>query len=218
MGGCSHTTPKASYQMIARATNLARYPLTVRRLPAFAVALTCAALGLGAATSNGATEHSCVGTTCAAPTAAAAAGAAAPRITPAGVGAIRRGRTYTALRRAALLGKLVPGCELGGLRTRSAALRAPLSGHVDLTLRSPRRVASILVRGGATARGVGIGSTSAAVRRAFARAKIDHRGDAVLGLTIVRVSRRAGGPLEFGVDTKTKQVTLIGIPRIPICE
>ena len=197
---------------------MARYSLTVRRIPAFAVALTCSALGLGAATSNGATEHSCVGTSCAAPTVVAAAAAAPARITSSGVGAIRLGRTYTSLRRAGLLGKLATGCELAGPRTRSAALRAPLTGHVDLTLRSPRRVATILVRGGATARGVGIGATSAATRRAFPRAKIDHRRDAILGLTIVRVPRRAGGRLEFGIDTKTKRVTLIGIPRIPVCD
>lgn len=174
-------------------------------------------MGLGAATSNGATEHSCAGANCAAP-AAAGAPAAAARITPAGVGTIRLRRTYMSLRRAGLLGKLVRGCGLGGPRTRSAALRAPLSGHVDLTLRSPRRVATILVRGGARAGRVGIGSTLATVRRAFPRARFDHRGDAVLGLTIVRVPQRAGGPLEFGVDTKTKKVTLIGIPRIPVCE
>jgi hypothetical protein len=205
--------------MIARATNLARYPLTVRRIPAIAAALTCCALGLGAATSNGATEHSCVGAGCAVSPGVVAAAAAAPaKITPAGVGAIRLGRTYTSLRRAGALGKVVSGCELAGPRTRSATLRAPLTGHVELTLRSPRRVATILVRGGAAARGIGIGATSARVRRTFARAKIDHRGDAVLGLTIVRVPKRAGGRLEFGVDTKTKRVTLIGIPRIPICD
>ncbi|MDP1849600.1 MAG: hypothetical protein Q8K79_17575 [Solirubrobacteraceae bacterium] len=183
------------------------------------MALTSFALGLGAATSNGATEHTCVGADCVGPSAVAAAAAAAPaRITPSGVGAVRLRRTYMSLRRAGSLGKLITGCELGGPRTRSATLRAPLSGHVDLTLRSPRRVATILVRGGATARGIGIGATSARVRRAFPGAKIDHRGDAVLGLTIVRVPRGAGGRLEFGVDTKTKRVTLIGIPRIPVCD
>jgi hypothetical protein len=139
-------------------------------------------------------------------------------MSPTGVGAVRLGRTYTSLRRSGVLGKLTAGCELAGPRTRSATLRAPLTGHVDLTLRSPRRVATILVRAGATARGIGVGATSTAVRRAFPRAKIDHRGDAVLGLTIVRVPRGAGGRLEFGVDTTTKRVTLIGIPRIPVCD
>jgi hypothetical protein len=172
-------------------------------------------MGLGAATSTGATEH-----TCATPGCAVATAAATPvsRITPAGVGAVKLGRTYTSLRRAGFLSKLVPGCELGGPQTRAATLRAPLRGSVELTLRSPRRVATIIVRGGATARGVGIGATSAAIRKAYPRARFDHRGDAVFGLTFVRVPRPGGGRLEFGVDTTTKRVTLIGIPRIPVCD
>ena len=173
-------------------------------------------MAVGAATSTGATEHTCASPDCAVTTAAAAPRAA--RITPTGVGAVRLGRTYTSLRRAGFLSKLVPGCELGGPQTRAATLRAPLQGSVELTLRSPRRVATILVRGGASARGVGIGATSAAIRKAFPRAKFDHRGDAVFRLTFVRVPKSGGGRLEFGVDTTTKRVTLIGIPRIPVCE
>ena len=173
-------------------------------------------MAVGAATSTGATQHSCAPPDCEATTAAAAPGAA--RITPAGVGAVRLGRTYTSLRKAGFLSKLVAGCELGGPQTRAATLRAPLRGSVELTVRSPRRVATIVVRGGATARGVGIGATSATIRKAFPRAKFDHRGDAVFGLTFVRVPKPGGGRLEFGVDTTTKRVTLIGIPRIPVCD
>ena len=201
--------------MIARATNPARYPLTVRRLPAFALALTCSLVGLGAATSTGASQHSCGAATCEVATAAATATA---KITPAGVGGVRLGRTYRSLRAARQLGKVVAGCEPAGPRTRSAPLRAPLTGSVDLTLGSPRRVAVIVVRGGATARGVGIGATSSAIRKAFPRATFDHRSDAMFGLTFVRVPKSGGGRLEFGVDTKTKKVTIIAIPRIPLCE
>jgi hypothetical protein len=199
--------------MIARATNPARYPLTVRRLPAFAFLLTCAAIGFLAASATGAAKHSCAGTRC-----ADAASYAGPAITSAGVGAVRLGRTYASLRKAGKLGKVRPGCELGGPRTRSAPLRAPLKGSVDLTLRAPRRVAAITVTGGASARGVGIGATSAAVRAAFPRATVDHSGDATFGLTFVRVPKGGGGRLEFGVDTQTKKVTVIGIPRIPVCD
>ena len=173
-------------------------------------------MAFGAAASTGATERSCVGGECAVTTAADVA--AVSKVTPAGVGAVKLGRTYASLRSAGFLSKLVPGCELGGPQTRSATLRAPLKGSVELTLRSPRRVSTILVRGGATARGVGIGATSAAIRKAFPRAKFDHRGDAAFRLTFVRVPKSGGGRLEFGVDTKTKKVTLIGIPRIPVCE
>ena len=164
-------------------------------------------MGLGAATSTGATQHTW-----------AAAPPAPAKITAAGVGAVKLGKTYTSLRAAGLVGKLRPGCELAGPRTRLASLVAPLKGSVDLTLGSPRRVAAIVVRGGATARGVGIGATTAAIRRAFPRAVVDHRSDAVFGLTFVRVPKSGGGRLEFGVSTTTKKTVLIGIPRIPVCD
>jgi hypothetical protein len=34
----------------------------------------------------------------------------------------------------------------------------------------------------------------------------------------VKIPKSGGGRLQFGVDTKTKKVTLIGIPSIPFCE
>ncbi len=148
---------------------------------------------------------------------AVALGAATP-ITPAGVGSVKLGKTYTSLRVAGLLGKLAPGCELAGPNTRSAPLRAPLKGSVDLSTTSPRRVRTIVVRGGASARGVGIGATQAAIRRAFPAVRLDHRTDATFGITIARVPRGGGGRLEFALDTTTRRVTLIGIPAIPFCD
>jgi hypothetical protein len=200
--------------MIARATNLARYSLTVRRDPAFAAVLTCVVIGAPAVSANGVGEHSCAGARCEAATAAAAT----ERITAAGVGGVRLGRTYRSLRAAGRLGKVGPGCELGGPRTRSAPLRAPLAGSVDLSFGAPRRVAAITVRGGATARGVGIGASIARIRAAFPRAVVDHGGEDVFGLTFVRVPKSGGGRIEFAVDVQTKRVTLIGVPRIPLCE
>jgi hypothetical protein len=185
----------------------------MRRFPACALLIASAVIGIPAVSATGATQHSCGPASCEVVTAAAAA-----TITPAGVGAVRLGRTYASLRRAGLLGKVAPGCELGGPRTRSASLRAPLRGSVDLTFGSPRRVASISVRGGATARGVGIGASSAKIRAAFPKAIFDHSGEGVFGVTFVRVPRSGGGRLEFAVDTTTKKVTIIGIPRIALCE
>ena len=156
----------------------------------------------------------------------AIAGAPAPaqtgpspaRITPAGVGAVKLGATYRALRAARRIGRVRRGCELAGPNARSAPLRAPLRGSVDLTQTSPRRVANIAVRGGAAARGVGIGARSADIRRAFPRARFDRATEETFGITLVTVPRRGGGRLQFAVDADTDRVQLIGIPFIPFCE
>ena len=87
--------------------------------------------------------------------------AAAKRITAAGVGKVKLGKTFQELRTAGLIGSLRPGCELSGPNTRFASLKSPLEGTVDFTRTSPRRVKRVTVRGGAKARGVGIGATIA---------------------------------------------------------
>lgn len=144
--------------------------------------------------------------------------AATPSITPTRAGAVRLGATYQSLHAAGLLGKVAPGCELAGPSARSAPLRAPLKGSVALSRSSPRRVASILLRGGATARGVGIGARSGAIRAAFPTARFDHSSDAMFGITLVRVPKSGGGSIEFALDTRTRRVTLIGVPAIAFCE
>lgn len=151
--------------------------------------------------------------------AAASAGAPAPqKITAAGAGGVKLGKTYTSLRLAGLLGKVGPGCGLAGPNARSAPLRLPLQGGADLSTTSPRRVTRITVAGGGTARGVGIGATQAAVRAAFPKMTLDHSGEQTFGVTIARVPKGGGGRLEFAIGTKTKKVTLIGVPRISFCE
>src|SRR3954453_2625095 len=110
-------------------------------------------------------------------TALAATQAAAPKITSKGVGGVKLGKTYKALHDAGLIGKIHAGCELGGPNTRSANLKAPLKGQVNFTLHSPRKVTDITVRGGATARGVGIGAKIKAIKAAFPKAKVDHSNE-----------------------------------------
>jgi hypothetical protein len=144
--------------------------------------------------------------------------ATAPKITPSGVGGVKLGKTYKQLHDAGLVGKLHHGCELSGPNTRSATLKSPLKGEVNFTLSSPRKAADMTLRGGAKARGVGIGATIAQIKAKFPKAKVDHSTDANFELTIVRIPKHHGGRMQFGVSTKTKRVTVMGVPFIAVCE
>lgn len=144
--------------------------------------------------------------------------AAAAKITPAGVGKVKLGETYARLRAQHLVGTIRTGCELAGPRARSASLKAPLKGSVDFTMTSPRKVADIALRGGATARGVGIGATIASIKAAFPKARVDHSTDHTFGITLVRIPKNGGGRFQFGVDTMTHKAIIIGVPAIAFCE
>src|SRR3954454_8736970 len=149
---------------------------------------------------------------------AASLHSAAAKITPSGVGGVKIGKTYKALHDAGLIGKIHHGCELGGANTRSANLKAPLKGQVNFTLHSPRKVTDITVRGGAKARGVGVGDQIPAIKAAFPKAKVDHSTDDTFEITLVRIPKNGGGKMVFGVSTKTHKTVLIGIPVIAFCE
>ncbi len=150
---------------------------------------------------------------------AAVAVAAAPqKITAKGVGKVTLGASYASLHAKHLVGGLSRGCPLAGTQARSAKLNAPLKGFVDLSNPPNRKVTHIIVRGGATARGVGIGATIAQIKAKFPKAKVDHSTEHMFGVTIVRIPRKGGGPFEFEVPTKTHKTAAIGIPIIPFCE
>lgn len=149
---------------------------------------------------------------------ASAQTAAVPQITPKGVGGVTLGASYGKLHRRQLVGRIQKGCELGGPRTRSARLLPPLQGSVDFTLKDPRKVTSVLVRGGASARGVGIGATIADIQAAYPSAIVNHETEQVFRITLVKVPKGGGGRIQFAVDLSTKQVSLIGVPFIPFCE
>jgi hypothetical protein len=140
------------------------------------------------------------------------------KVTPAGVGAVKLGKTYTQLHHAHLVGTIGPGCESAGPNARSAPLRAPLKGSVDFTQTTARRVMTIAVRGGATARGVGIGANIANIKHAFAAAVVDHSTEPMFNITLVKIPASGGGRLQFAVSTNTKKVTAIGVPTIAFCE
>jgi hypothetical protein len=148
-----------------------------------------------------------------------AGGAAVAKISPVRVDGVHLGDTHTDLRARGKVGKIRPGCELAE-NTRSARLLPPLKGSVNYTQTSPRRVDNIAIRGGAKARGVGIGATIAQIKAKFPHAKVNHTTDQVFQITLVRTPRRpaSGGRITFGVSTQTHKTTIIGVPFIAFCE
>jgi hypothetical protein len=166
----------------------------MRRTIAAVVAVAALALGPGAAT------------------------AAAPaKITFAGVGQVKLGKTFKQLREAGLVGKLRKGCELAP-NTRTARLLSPLKGAVNFTKSNPRKATDITVRGGAEARGVGIGDKLADIKAKFPKRKVDHTTEDVFGLTFVHIPKKSKPKLQFAIDVDTKKITLIGVPFIAVCE
>ena len=154
--------------------------------------------------------------------AAVAAGRPAPlpakQVTNEGVGQVKRNMTHKELREKGLVGRLRPGCELGGGATRSARLLAPLRGQVNYTLTNPRLAKIIIVRRGAKAKGVGRGDTIPEIKAKFPHARVNKQTEEVFGLWLVTVPKRDGGKFQFAVDADTERVTLIGVPIITFCE
>ena len=139
-------------------------------------------------------------------------------ITAERVGKVRLGAKHETLKAKGLLGRQRPGCELGGPGERIAKLRNGAQGFVNLTRTKPRRVRAIVVRGGGTAKGVGIGDRKQDIKAAFPHAEFDSSTEETFGITLVKVPRRDGGRLQFAIDTETKEITLIAVPRISFCE
>jgi hypothetical protein len=140
------------------------------------------------------------------------------QITAAGVGGVKLGKTHRSLHAAGLVGRIRKGCELAGPRARAADLRAPVKGFVDYTQTTPRKVIDIYIRGGATARGVGIGASQSEVKQAFPKMIVDHSTESVFAITLLKIPKSDGGRMQFALDLQTKKVTAIGIPYLPFCE
>ena len=154
-------------------------------------------------------------TTVAAPDTQSAGGL--QRVTAKGVGKVKLGKTYTSLRRAGLISKIGPGCELAGPRARSAKLRAPLEGYVDFGPGKKRRVVHITVLGGAAARGVRVGDTQDDVLQEFPKARVDESTQDQYGVTIVKVPKGGGGKMEFVIGSG-ERVMSINLPGASFCE
>ncbi len=150
---------------------------------------------------------------------AAPAVAAAPKkVNRFGVGKVKLGATHKGLKAKGLVGKQVPGCELGGPGAKAARLKAGVKGAVQLSKSKPRRVRSIVITKGGAAKGVGIGARKADIKAKFPHAKFDTSTEDVFALTLVTVPKRDGGRFQFGIDTDTKKVSVMGVPFIAFCE
>ena len=103
-------------------------------------------------------------------------------------------------------------------RSRAAVLRAPLRGAVELSRRKPRRVKSIIVTKNATARGLAIGDTRAAVKKAYPKAVFDESVQDTFGITLVRIPKDGGGRLQIALDAESDRITEFGVPYIRFCE
>jgi hypothetical protein len=143
---------------------------------------------------------------------------AAKKVTKDGVGQVKRNMTHKELREKGLVGRLRPGCELGGGATRSARLLAPLRGQVNYSLSNPRLAKIIIVRRGAKAKGVGRGDTIPEIKAKFPHARVNKATEEVFRLWLVTVPKRDGGKFQFAVDADTERITLIGVPILTFCE
>ena len=147
-----------------------------------------------------------------------AAYAGSAEITADGVGDVELGARASQLKEAGLIGNLRPGCELGGPDTRTARLRAPLEGAVNFTQTQPRRADNILITGGASASGVGIGYFKRSIKKVFPNVKIDHDTEETFGITLAKVPKSDGGKFQFAIDVATRKIISIGVPFIAFCE
>ena len=89
---------------------------------------------------------------------------------------------------------------------------------MNYTLTNPRLAKIIIVRRGATAKGVGRGDTIPEIKAKFPHARVNKQTEDVFGLWLVTVPKRDGGKFQFAVDADTERVTLIGVPIITFCE
>jgi len=141
-----------------------------------------------------------------------------PAITAKGVGPVKLGATAKSLQAKGLIGKLKTGCELAGPGTRAASVKA-FNGTVGFTMTKVRKVDVIAVDGpGPQARGVEVGDTLPEIRKAYRTVEVDTSLQDTFGGDFVKVSKKAGGPIQFFVNAESGKIETIGVPSAPVCE
>jgi hypothetical protein len=147
------------------------------------------------------------------------ANAADMTLTDSGVGGYRLGRTLASLRASRLIGAVRKGCDISSPPDYWAHLRAPLRGTATFRGNSPgaRLVFLYLQSGVVTGGGIRVGSSGAAVRRAYPQAHKEKSEPPdplqVDAFTVVRA-----GKIRMWFSMDRGRVKSISIPGPEFCE
>jgi hypothetical protein len=148
-------------------------------------------------------------------------GSATPILSEKGVGGLKLGRSYAAIKKAGLIGKVTPGCELASPRPYGAKLRSPLKGFATFTGKAGHRVlSSLVITGGAkTAKGIKRGSTAAAIHAAYPTAKdLDSKSGDPIQIHAIVLKRNGKDKIWFVLSKHNGVLTEFGVPSLEICE
>ena len=151
----------------------------------------------------------------------AVAGAAPLVLTEHGVPGLTIGRTLAAVRADGLVGKLSPGCELASPRPSFAPLRAPLVGSVEFDGSGPKAklITLNITKGAMTDRGIRIGASAAAVRRAYPKARVEHSAAPnPLEYDAIVVTRGGEDRIWFLLNKRGGHVQSMSLPGANFCE
>ncbi len=137
---------------------------------------------------------------------------------PGHAGPVRLGDTVRSLHRRRLIRRLRPGCELDPGQ-RVARLRPPLKGFA-IFFHGGRRLSALNLAGGVeTARGIRVGSTARAARRAYPKARYDRPGTLEpFAQGFIWVNRIRRPKMTFVIDSRSHRVSAIALPSPSFCE
>jgi hypothetical protein len=139
------------------------------------------------------------------------------RLTETGVGQLQLGRPLASVG-SRWIGPTGPGCELAAPTPVVARLKAPLAGSAAFSGAARHRLVALWVtRGAATDRGIAIGATAAAVRRAYPGA-VAQDSEQPLRYHALTVRRNGKDRIWFMLDRRNGRVTAFALPAPQFCE